>query len=80
MNIALNPAIQEALSHVSNQETVKHFIIGDFGAVNRAQEILAILGYAEKIFWTKPQPIGLTGEYISVLTKRNASNAPINPQ
>ncbi|HEY9762879.1 MAG TPA: hypothetical protein V6D07_10145 [Trichocoleus sp.] len=77
MNTGLNPEILRAVSHVSNQETVKHFMIGDFGAVNRAQEVLAILGYAEKIFWTKPQPIGTSGEYISVLTKRNASGLPV---
>ncbi|HEY9878784.1 MAG TPA: hypothetical protein V6D29_10030 [Leptolyngbyaceae cyanobacterium] len=77
MTTGLNPEILRAVSHISDQEKVKHFMIGNFGAVNRAQEILAILGYAEKIFWTKPQPIGTTGEYISVLTKRNASNLPI---
>lgn len=77
MSTGLNPEVLREVSRVSDQEQVKHFMIGDFGAVNRAQDILAILGYAEKLFWTKPQPIGITGEYISVLTKRNASNLSI---
>ena len=74
MNTALNPAVQEALKHVSNQETVKHILMGDYGAIIATQKLLAVLKYTEFIFWTQPQPIGTTGEYISVLIKRGITN------
>ncbi|HEY9737500.1 MAG TPA: hypothetical protein V6D06_14500, partial [Trichocoleus sp.] len=59
-----------SLPVLANQETLKHILIGDYGAIIRAQEVLAVLKYAEKIFWTPPQPIGTSSEYISVLIKR----------
>lgn len=67
-----------ALPVLSDQETVKHILIGDYGAIVRTQEVLAALKYAEKIFWTDPQPIGMTSEYISVLIKRSAGSAALD--
>ncbi|MBD2256735.1 hypothetical protein [Pseudanabaena sp. FACHB-2040] len=59
---------------LSNQETLKHILIGDYGAIVATQKLLATLKYADKNFWTQPQPIGATGEYISILIKRSAPN------
>ncbi|MBD0335124.1 MAG: hypothetical protein ICV62_06525 [Cyanobacteria bacterium Co-bin13] len=57
---------------LSNQEKLKHILIGDYGAIMATQDLLAALKYTEKIFWTQPQPIGATGEYISVLIRKSA--------
>ncbi|MBD2256630.1 hypothetical protein [Pseudanabaena sp. FACHB-2040] len=62
---------------LSGQETLKHILIGDYGAIIATQKLLATLNYADKTFWTQPQPIGATGEYISVLIKRSAPNAEL---
>jgi hypothetical protein len=59
---------------IANQETLKHILIGDYGATIATQNLLAVLKYAEKILWTQPQPTGVTGEYISVLIRRSAPN------
>lgn len=67
-----------ALPVLANQETVKHILIGDYGAIVRTQEVLATLRYAEKILWTEPQPIGTTSEYISVLIKRSAPSTKVD--
>ncbi|HEY9764411.1 MAG TPA: hypothetical protein V6D07_17930 [Trichocoleus sp.] len=67
-----------ALPVLSDQETVKHILIGDYGAIIRTQEVLAALKYAEKIFWTEPQPIGTTSEYISILIKRSAPSTTVD--
>lgn len=62
---------------LANQETLKHILIGDLGAIFEAQDLLATLRYAEQIFWSKPQPIGTTGEYISVLMRKSAPGQAI---
>ncbi|MBD2259219.1 hypothetical protein [Pseudanabaena sp. FACHB-2040] len=62
---------------LSSQETLKHILIGDYGAIIATQKLLATLNYADKTFWTQPQLIGATGEYISVLIKRSAPNQDI---
>lgn len=63
-----------SLPVLANQETLKHILIGDYGAIISTQKLLAALKYAEVILWSPPQPIGATGEYISVLMRRSAPN------
>ena len=53
-----------------NQESVRHLLIGDYGAIVETINRLAVLGYCERIAWSEPIPTGRSGEYISVMTRR----------
>jgi hypothetical protein len=53
-----------------NQESVRHLLIGDYGAILDTINRLALLGYCERIAWSEPLPTGRGGEYISVMTRR----------
>jgi len=53
-----------------NQETVRHLLIGDYGAIIDAMNRMALLGYCERLAWSEPLPTGRTGEYISVMTRK----------
>ncbi len=52
------------------QETVRHILLGDYGALLEAINQMSALGYGERIAWSDPIPSGRTGEYISVMTRR----------
>jgi hypothetical protein len=51
-------------------ESVRHLLIGDYGAIIDTINRLALLGYCERIAWSEPLPTGRSGEYISVMTRR----------
>jgi hypothetical protein len=53
-----------------NPESVRHLLIGDYGAIIDTINRLAVLGYCERIAWSEPLPTGRSGEYISVMTRR----------
>ncbi|HEY9877982.1 MAG TPA: hypothetical protein V6D29_05975 [Leptolyngbyaceae cyanobacterium] len=57
-----------------NQETLRHILLGDYGAIMRAIQVLAICRYAEPKHWSQPIPTGRSGEYLSILTKREAAS------
>lgn len=61
----------------SDQEIVRHILLGDYGAILKTISILAVYHYAEPIHWSPPMPTGRFGEYISILTKREAANVGI---
>ncbi|HEY9738454.1 MAG TPA: hypothetical protein V6D06_19310, partial [Trichocoleus sp.] len=67
----------ESIPQAPNQELVRHFLLGDYGAIQRTIHVLGALRYAEPKHWSPPVPTSRTGEYISVLTKREASGAAL---
>lgn len=58
-----------------NQEILRHFLLGDYSFIVRTIKLLAALKYAEVKHWSNPIPTGRTGEYIAILTKREAPSA-----
>jgi len=52
------------------QDSVRHILLGDYGAIIDTINCLALLGYCERIAWSEPLPTGRNGEYISVMTRR----------
>ena len=57
---------------VHNQEVLRMFLLGDYGAVRSMINRLATSGIADATHWTPLQPTGRNGEYITVHTKRMA--------
>jgi hypothetical protein len=55
-----------------NQEIVRHILLGDYGAIARAIKTLAVCNYAYPQDWSQPIPTGRSGEYLSIMTKREA--------
>ena len=55
-----------------NQEILRMFLLGDYGAVRSMIGRLAMSGIADATRWTPLQPTGREGEYITVHTKRMA--------
>ena len=53
-----------------NQESVRHLLIGDYGAIAGTIHRLERLGYCDRLAWSEPLPTGRGGEYISVMTRR----------
>jgi hypothetical protein len=53
-----------------NGESVRHILLGDYGAVIDAINRMALLGYCERLAWSEPLPTGRSGEYISVMTRK----------
>ncbi len=53
-----------------NQETVRHILLGDHGALIEAMNRMAVLGYCDRIAWSEPLPTGRNGEFISVMTRK----------
>jgi len=53
-----------------SQETVRHLLIGDYGAIAATIHSLEVLGYCDRLAWSEPLPTGRTGEYISVMTRK----------
>lgn len=78
MTTSLNFDVLKSIPN-GNQEKLKHILIGDYNAILQAQDYLAVCRYAEKKFWSNLQPIGTTGEFISVLIKRSAANTSPEP-
>jgi hypothetical protein len=52
------------------QETLRHILLGDYGAVTDAIGQLVSLGYSDKVAWSDPIPTGHSGEYLAVMTRR----------
>ncbi|MBD2257161.1 hypothetical protein [Pseudanabaena sp. FACHB-2040] len=71
MTTSLNLDILRAIPS-GNQEKLKVVLMGDLDAVLRTQDFLAVVKFAEKKFWSDPQPIGMSSEYISVLIRKSA--------
>ncbi|MBD2257180.1 hypothetical protein H6G13_06330 [Pseudanabaena sp. FACHB-2040] len=61
-----------------NQETLRHILLGDYGAIVKTIHALATFNYAEPKHWTQPIPTGRSGEYLSILTRREASDAALD--
>ena len=55
-----------------NQEVLRMFLLGDYGAIRSMIGRLATSGIADATRWTPLQPTGREGEYITVHTKRMA--------
>jgi hypothetical protein len=55
-----------------NQEVLRMFLLGAYGAIRGMIARLATNGIADANRWTPLQPTGRDGEYISVHTKRMA--------
>jgi len=53
-----------------NGESVRHVLLGDYGAITDAINRMAVLGYCERLSWSEPLPTGRNGEYISVMTRK----------
>ena len=58
-----------------NQEVLRMFLLGDYGAIRGMIARLATNGIADANRWTPLQPTGRDGEYITVHTKRMAPEA-----
>ncbi|HZG39075.1 MAG TPA: hypothetical protein VEZ50_10380 [Nodosilinea sp.] len=52
------------------QETLRHILLGDYGAITDAISQLVALGYSDRVAWSDPIPTGRSGEYIAVMTRR----------
>ncbi|PSN11069.1 hypothetical protein C7293_25735 [filamentous cyanobacterium CCT1] len=52
------------------QETLRHILLGDYGAIVDAIGQLVALGYSDRVAWSDPIPSGRSGEYIAVMTRR----------
>ncbi|PSN13718.1 hypothetical protein C7293_14795 [filamentous cyanobacterium CCT1] len=52
------------------QETLRHILLGDYGAITDAIGQMVALGYSDRIAWSDPIPTGRSGEYIAVMTRR----------
>ncbi|MBD2258229.1 hypothetical protein [Pseudanabaena sp. FACHB-2040] len=74
MTTSLNLDILRAIP-AGNQEQLKVVLMGELDAVLRTQDFLAVVKFADKKFWSNPQPIGTSSEYISVLIRKSASKA-----
>ena len=48
-------------------------LLGDYGAVVDAINRMEVLGYADRLAWTRPLPTGRDGEYISIMSRRSGS-------
>ncbi|MBD0334402.1 MAG: hypothetical protein ICV62_02835 [Cyanobacteria bacterium Co-bin13] len=72
MNTSLNLDILRSIP-TGNQEKLKVVLMGELDAILRTQDFLAVVKFAEKKFWSNPQPIGTSSEYISVLIRKSAS-------
>jgi hypothetical protein len=61
-----------------NQESVRHLLIGDYGAIADTITRLERLGYCVgaaspkgfRLAWSEPLPTGRNGEFISVMTRK----------
>jgi hypothetical protein len=58
------------------QETLRHILLGDYGALIDGISHLVSLGYCDPIAWSAPIPTGRSGEYISVMTRRRGVTRP----
>ncbi|MEM0980797.1 MAG: hypothetical protein AAGH78_11040 [Cyanobacteria bacterium P01_H01_bin.58] len=62
----------------TNQEAVRHILLGDYSALIEAINRMAVLGYCVgeaspeglRIAWSEPLPTGRNGEFISVMTRK----------
>ena len=52
------------------QETLRHILLGDYGAITDAIGQLVALGYSDRVAWSDPIPTGRSGEYIAMMTRR----------
>ncbi|MBE9155816.1 hypothetical protein IQ265_03060 [Nodosilinea sp. LEGE 06152] len=52
------------------QETLRHILLGDYGAITDAISQLVALGYSDRVAWSDPIPTGRSGEYVAVMTRR----------
>jgi hypothetical protein len=60
------------------QDSVRHILLGDYGAIIDTVNRLALLGYCVgeaspeglRIAWSEPLPTGRNGEYISGMTRK----------
>ena len=52
------------------QDSVRHILIGDYGAIAGTIHRLEVLGYCDRLAWSEPLPTGRNGEYISVMTRK----------
>ncbi|PSR15978.1 hypothetical protein C8255_20295 [filamentous cyanobacterium CCP3] len=52
------------------QETLRHILLGDYGAITDAIGQLVALGYSDRVAWSDPIPTGRSGEYVAVMTRR----------
>ncbi|HEY9877300.1 MAG TPA: hypothetical protein V6D29_02535 [Leptolyngbyaceae cyanobacterium] len=64
----------QSVPQTPNQEILRHILLGDYGAILRAIQVLAACNYAEPKHWSPPMPTGRSGEYLSILTKREAAS------
>jgi hypothetical protein len=62
----------DAVPPLANQEIVRHILLGDYGAIIRTIRTLAVCQYAEPLQWSQPIPTGRAGEYLSIMTRREA--------
>ncbi|HEY9738664.1 MAG TPA: hypothetical protein V6D06_20365 [Trichocoleus sp.] len=69
-------ALLQRIPPSPNQEILRHILLGDYGAILRAIQVLAAYGYADPNHWSPPIPTGRSGEYLSILTKREAAAPP----
>ena len=53
-----------------DQDSVRHILLGDYGAIIGTITRLERLGYCDRSAWSEPLPTGRYGEYISVMTRR----------
>lgn len=60
---------------VHNQEVLRMFLLGNYGAVRNMISRLATTGIADATGWTPLQPTGREDEYITVHTRRAASKS-----
>ena len=58
------------------QKTLRHILLGDYGAITDAIGQLVALGYSDRVAWSDPIPTGRSGEYISVMTRRRGVTRP----
>ncbi|NJL02492.1 MAG: peptide ABC transporter substrate-binding protein [Spirulinaceae cyanobacterium SM2_1_0] len=66
------PAFRNAIApfQPSHQEIVRLHLIGSQRGIAIIQNQLHLCGFAEVNTWSRPQPTGKPGEYISVLIRR----------
>ncbi|MBD2256609.1 hypothetical protein [Pseudanabaena sp. FACHB-2040] len=58
-----------------NQAMLRHILLGDYGAIVKTIQALAVFNYAEPKHWSQIIPTGRSGEYLSILTKREVAEA-----
>lgn len=74
-----NLNLLKSVPQAPNQEILRHILLGDYGAIVRAIQVLGACGYAEPKHWSPLTPTNRSGEYLSILTKREAS-APFSQE